>query len=676
MKKIASLLAVVALAACSDSENVAEANEEDVLAMEELSSSQLELSSATEPASSPSSGASSSSLSSASSSSSDTLDVKIEILSPSSSSVLFVEEQIELIGVLEDYVPCGSASPSSKLNKSPYEMLVSARAEKLVSGGASAEDAEKAAKQDLFRALGIDTLLNRSSFSNFSINDAINYIIIKTGNFGNDVVDPFAESGTLPLADFCEIWRDVPWETRGQKTMESWAETVGIRGCVYAPEAIEEPYLIFNNFYRKCVGLPYCDEKMLGVIKHASLQGVIADTSYVCKENGWDILANYDNDVKDMPCDSVGKMFKSESVEEQFYVCKEDGWNTTTKMAYETRDISCDKPLKLVVSPTVDTLFYLCKDSEWKIANQLEIETNDIPCDRVGKIVKSQKQTCSYCSTPYYICRDTGWDIATSREADIGENVCDAEGKNIHGIVNKEMMYVCYNNKWTDFYDAPCDSNNKRTLDPREYDNNRLICYDGTWRTMTEWTCEYPKEYYFNPAVNYGTLMDSRDGNVYRTVEVFGKTWMAENMRFATDDATQSVVVEEGCEIAGRYYSIDVAPTVCPTGWRLPDSADFKSFYTPEYDRLSGYEQASYLGQFMSEIGEHCAGFACNVFGTTFIPVGSYESGTRNGNGMTYYWVYGDYVTKDILHISFNDKFISYYRPKTGTFLPVRCIKE
>jgi len=674
MKKFASLLAIVALVACSESEKLTEANEDDVLVLEVSSAS--EISSAVEMSSAVdmSSALVTSSALEASSSSMAALSSALEV-KPESIILIDVDSIIEMES------PCGSPRPATQKTLSRYERLVNGRAAKLVMGGSSEEDAENAAKQDLYKTLGLDTLLNSDTFSKYSIKDAINFLFFMVSAFDDDFVDAFAESGTLQRTDFCGVWKNISWESRPNSlntpTINFWAREVGIRGCVYTSRDVEELFLIFNNIFRKCMDLPYCDKKLFGSVKHAGLEGIVADTSYVCKDSGWTILKNYDQDIKDTPCDQVGKMFKSETVEKQYYVCKEDGWNITTQMAYETRDIPCDAPLKLVVSPTVDTLFYLCKDSEWKIATQLEIETNGIPCDSVGKIAESKKEVCSYCNRPYYICRDSGWDIATDREADIGQRACDAEGKTIQGIVNKKMFYVCYNNAWTDFYDAPCDSNNKRVEAPTGNDHNQYICYNGTWREMSEWHCDYPKEYFFNPDVEYGTLTDPRDGEVYKTVEVFGRTWMAENLRFATEDASQSVVAEEGCEIAGRYYSATAALTACPAGWRLPDSSDFNSFYTPEYKDLSGYDQSSYLGQFMSEIGEYCAGFACNVYGTSFIPLGYYEpSAPRISHFSTYYWVYGDYSTKELLLLSFNNRFTTYYKPNGNNYLPIRCVKE
>lgn len=74
---------------------------------------------------------------------------------------------------------------------------------------------------------------------------------------------------------------------------------------------------------------------------------------------------------------------------------------------------------------------------------------------------------------------------------------------------------------------------------------------------------------------NYGTL--KIDGQSYRTVEIKGVTWMADNMNLDVKGSHCYNDDQENCKKFGRLYTYEAAKTVCPEGWMLPSSSIFKS---------------------------------------------------------------------------------------------------
>lgn len=77
-----------------------------------------------------------------------------------------------------------------------------------------------------------------------------------------------------------------------------------------------------------------------------------------------------------------------------------------------------------------------------------------------------------------------------------------------------------------------------------------------------------------NVISSFGTLVDERDGQTYRTTKIGSQVWMAENLNVDLSGSVCYGNDDENCKKYGRLYTWDVAMKACPTGWHLPYSKE------------------------------------------------------------------------------------------------------
>ena len=82
---------------------------------------------------------------------------------------------------------------------------------------------------------------------------------------------------------------------------------------------------------------------------------------------------------------------------------------------------------------------------------------------------------------------------------------------------------------------------------------------------------------YLNPDIEYGEYLDSRDNQVYRTVQIGEQTWMAQNLNYASNESRCFSDNLDRCAIVGRLYHWADAIRVCPEGWHLPDTTEYNT---------------------------------------------------------------------------------------------------
>ena len=138
------------------------------------------------------------------------------------------------------------------------------------------------------------------------------------------------------------------------------------------------------------------------------------------------------------------------------------------------------------------------------------------------------------------------------------------------------------------------------------------------------------KESHMNPAFAYGEMTDPRDGNVYKTTQIGGKTWMAENLNYFNIEGAASSVKNdwcywdkpENCESAGRLYTWKVAQRICPEGWRLPTNEDWTALLKAVAADSVNEILWKGAGKLKSVNGWENDGSGTDDFGFTALPAG------------------------------------------------------
>ena len=85
------------------------------------------------------------------------------------------------------------------------------------------------------------------------------------------------------------------------------------------------------------------------------------------------------------------------------------------------------------------------------------------------------------------------------------------------------------------------------------------------------------------------TVTDTRDEQVYKTIEIDGKTWLAQNLNFLSRNSWCYINKDENCKKYGRMYSWFSAMNgqsrvksqgVCLKGWHIPSVDEWNSLIT------------------------------------------------------------------------------------------------
>ena len=199
-----------------------------------------------------------------------------------------------------------------------------------------------------------------------------------------------------------------------------------------------------------------------------------------------------------------------------------------------------------------------------------------------------------------------------------------------------------------------------------------------------------------------GSLTDSRDGQIYKTMTIGTQTWMAENLNYETANSSCYNDDASNCTKYGRLYTWDVAmdsagtwsengkgcgyglacsPTypvrgVCPDGWHLPTQAEWDTLFTT----VGGSSVAA--KKLKSSSGWYDNRNGTDDFSFSALPAGyrDHNGNDENEGEEAYFWSSTEDDRKYMFAYFMN---LYYYDDDAGLFVDyksngfsVRCLKD
>lgn len=168
-------------------------------------------------------------------------------------------------------------------------------------------------------------------------------------------------------------------------------------------------------------------------------------------------------------------------------------------------------------------------------------------------------------------------------------------------------------------------------------------------------------------AGKYGELLDVRDSQVYRTVQIGEQVWMAQNLNYLPKSGASYCYDGDDsyCEKYGRLYVR--AAISCPSGWHLPDDSEWETLFAS----IGGQSKASSALRASSGWEEkHPDLDDEDAYGFSALPSGVYYFGDEGNTGWFFSATgYNDFSV-DASESSKKSTAASY------TAISVRCVKD
>ena len=216
---------------------------------------------------------------------------------------------------------------------------------------------------------------------------------------------------------------------------------------------------------------------------------------------------------------------------------------------------------------------------------------------------------------------------------------------------------------------------------------------------------------FLNPSIEYGEFVDDRDNQKYKSVKIGNQVWMAQNLNYDYEQKTRSGSASsfcyknepDSCGKYGRLYlwsaALDSAAQfstdgegcgnevvcefkgkvrgVCPNGWHLPDTTEFR-----ELIDFVGDSSATKI-----KANEAWGVSYDDPYGFSALPAGGYDYRDEDrsinphfdyAGDLTYFWsiVSRDHDDGYALAMDYSSRYAKLYWSYKYNARSVRCIKD
>jgi len=258
-------------------------------------------------------------------------------------------------------------------------------------------------------------------------------------------------------------------------------------------------------------------------------------------------------------------------------------------------------------------------------------------------------------------------------------------------VKDEEKDYICTDGDWA--IDTNADTRKKSSSS-----KDKAKSGSSSGNQKAAWV-------YLNQEIDYGEMVDDRDGQIYKTVKIGDQVWMAENLNLVTENSWcggGSYENEGDCTSFGRLYtwaaaidSVKLATDadnpqdcgylktcalpakvqgICPPGWHLPDTTEWKTLFTA----VGGEYTAGRMLKSQTYNGTDAYGFSA-LFAGYRDRYGSFS----NGGKIAHFWSATETsATENASDYAYIMGLISYYENaglggdyKNRAF-SVRCLQD